>query len=560
MSLLRKQESVLAELTIKDFALIDELALSFEPGLNIITGETGAGKSIIIESINLLVGGRADISRVKHGADMANIGGLFVLHDGEEFALKRVVGGDGRNRAFINGEPATAGQLSELGDKLLDIHGQHEHQALLKPQSHLALIDRFGAADISAAKDVYQRVLADYRAKKRALAELSASDAERRQRHELLAWHVKELGAAELKVGEDEELQTKITRLKSGAKFAEAVNRARAALGAGGLDNVYQACQEVTRIADIDSSLNGAVELLKSAAADLDEADRLLSAYGEGLEFDERLLDAYQDRLFFLADLKKKYGLSLDGLIDYLERALTDIQEMDNPGNRPTRLSEEVDLALAGLKEAAANLSILRAAAAGDFARSVREQLLELAMGAAEFSSPLITKVSSADDYGDNGFEEAEFFFSANAGEPPRPLARIASGGELSRVMLAVRSVFGRADSTPTLVFDEIDAGIGGKTAVRVGERLAELSRSHQVICVTHLAQIAAFADRHLAVTKSAKDGGTFLDVRPVDGADRLAELSRLGGSLNESRVSVEHARQLLDQAREKKAEAVANG
>jgi len=551
---------MLAELTIKDFALIDELALSFEPGLNIITGETGAGKSIIIESINLLVGGRADTTRVKRGANAADIAGLFVLHDGGEFALKRVVGRDGKSRAFINGQPVTGGQLSEMGDKLLDIHGQHEHQTLLKPQNHLALLDRFGGAKISAAKDAYRLILADYKAKRRALADMSASEAERRQRHELLAWHVKELTAAELKAGEDEELQTKITRLKSGAKFAEAVNRARAALGAGGLDNVYQACQEITRVADIDPSLNGAVELLKAAAADLDEADRLLSVYGEGLEFDDRLLDAYQDRLFFLADLKKKYGLSLDGLIDYLARALTDIQEMDGPDNAATRLSEELNLALTGLKEAAANLSVLRAAAAGDFARSVREQLLELAMGAAEFSAPLMTKVSSGDDYGDNGFEEAEFFFSANAGEPPRPLARIASGGELSRLMLAVRSVFGRADATPTLVFDEIDAGIGGKTAVRVGERLAELSRSHQVICVTHLAQIAAFADQHLAVTKSAKDGGTFLEVRPVNGADRLAELSRLGGSLNESQVSVEHARQLLDQAREKKAETVANG
>lgn len=548
---------MLAEITIKDFALIAELDLTFKPGLNVVTGETGAGKSIIIEAINLLVGGRADTSRVRRGAEGADIAGLFALDDGREFALRRYLSKDGKSRSFINGQPATTGQLSEVGASLLDIHGQHEHQTLLKAQNHLELIDRSGGGAVRAAKDAYQAVLADYRRRSSDLADLTAAEATRRDRLQLLTWQIQELSQAGLTPGEDEDLQADVERMKNFASLFAAADKSRRLLDESAVDALQTALGEVGRAAEIDDALRPAFELLGSAEAEIEEANRLLRDYSSELNFDEGQLQAAQERLFALSDLKKKYGLSLDGLVDYLESSEAQLDELKAADTAVTALTRAVAVLSEELGEAGAKLSRARKDAGERFVEQVRSHLRELAMAGAEFTFRLIPRAEG--EWPDSGRESAEFLFSANAGEAPRPLARIASGGEVSRVMLAARTVFSVSDATPTLVFDEIDAGIGGRTAVKVGERLSELGRRHQVISVTHLAQIAAFADHHLAVAKSEVAGKTSMSVRPVSGAERLNELSRLGGALKESDVTMEHARQLLSQAKAKKS-AVAAG
>lgn len=535
---------MLAELTVKDFALIDDLALSLKTGLNIITGETGAGKSIIIESINLLVGGRADSSRIRSGADAADITGLFLMDDGSEFSLRRLLGRDGRSRAFINGAPATTGQLSAISDALLDIHGQHEHQILMNTPRHLELIDKFGGEAVRTAKEAYQRLRDDHRSKLKEMADRQAAEATRRDRLDLLAWQVKELSGAKLTAGEDEELEIKVTRMKNYARIFEAVSKARLAIDDTATGAAQTALAEISRIADADDDLRAVTDLLEPAAANLEEAGRALRDYCRELDFNEGGLESQQERLFALSDLKKKYGLSLEGLVDYLTAAEEELAGLIGSEAAAEESAGQIGRLSSEMAVAADALSLVRAEAAERFAGLVREQLQDLAMGGAQFSVKFIRR------------DAAEFLFSANTGEPPRPLARIASGGELSRVMLAMRTVFGGADATPTLVFDEIDAGIGGQTAVKVGERLSALARRHQVVCVTHLAQIAAFADHHLAVEKAEAGGRTSIRVRPVSGADRLKELSRLGGALDESEISVKHARQLLSQAEAKKPAA----
>jgi len=548
---------MLAELTINNFALIDELSLSLEPGLNIITGETGAGKSIIIESINLLVGGRADTSRIRQGESAAEISGLFLLDDGREFALRRLLSRDGKSRSFINGRPATTGQLSETGDSLLDIHGQHEHQVLLNAARHLELIDRFGGAGLRAAKQAYQALREEYRRKRREIAEMQAAAATRGDRIDLLTWQIKELSGAKLTAGEDEELETKVNRMKSYARIFEAVEKARRAIDDSAIDGAQTALAEIGRVLDADEDLRQVADWLEAAGVHLSEAGCALRDYCQELDFDEGGLQFCQERLFALTDLKKKYGSTIEGLIDHLDSAERELAEISGADTAREESAEVLERLGADVNAAARALSLAREEGGERFAGLVRAQLRELAMAGAEFSVDFARRDVGDGNWHEQGAESAEWLFSANAGEPPRPLARIASGGELSRVMLAVRTVFGGADATPTLVFDEIDAGIGGKTAVKVGERLGALGRRHQVVCVTHLAQIAAFADHHLAVAKSETGGRTLMSVKAVSGADRLRELSRLGGALDESEISVEYARELVSQAMAKKSAAV---
>ncbi|HEB13181.1 MAG TPA: DNA repair protein RecN [Actinobacteria bacterium] len=545
---------MLAEIRIKNFALIDDLVLSFKSGFNVITGETGSGKSIIIEAINLLVGGRADATKIKQGTQVGEIEGLFIGADEREFGLRRVLSRDGRNRAYISGRIVTTGELAELGDKLIDIHGQHEQQSLLKPKAHLDIVDRFGGSQIEEAKGAYRQTLAQYNKRARELDEAKGVEVHRTNRQDMLAWQIKELGEADLSIGEDQELQEKVQRLKSHTRLFEAVGQAIENLNGGALDSLHLCRQELKQAGEADVALVDVANSLESTCGSLEEISLYLRDYHESLAADTGKLDNYQTRLFFLEDIKKKYSLTLSGLIEHLESARAELDEVKSSSLKLERLDKEVGILFGKLKEQAAVLSAARIEASRLFARHVQAQLRELDIVNCDFQIQVNSRALETDKISVDGLEQIELLFSANAGEEARPLARIGSGGELARVMLAIRTVFGRADGTPVLIFDEIDSGISGKTAVKVGERLSGLSGSHQIISVTHLAQIAAFADHHLAIGKTETDGKTKVDVKEVGGADRLKELSRLGGILSESKVSVAHARQLLDQASAKKA------
>ncbi|HEB13024.1 MAG TPA: DNA repair protein RecN [Actinobacteria bacterium] len=544
---------MLAEIRIKNFALIDDLVLSFKSGLNVITGETGSGKSIIIEAINLLVGGRADATRIKQGAQDSEIEGLFIGADDSEFGLRRVLSRDGRNRAYISGRIVTTGELAELGDKLIDIHGQHEQQSLLKPKAHLDIVDRFGGSQIEEAKEAYRQTLTKYKKRVLELGEAKAVEAHRTDRLDMLAWQIKELGEADLVIGEDQELQEKVQRLKSHTRLFEAVGQAIENLSGGALDSLHLCRQELKQVGEVDAALSDVANSLDSTCESLEEISIYLRDYHESLATDAGKLDSFQTRLFFLEDLKKKYSLTLSGLIEHHESARTELDKVKSSTLLLARLNTEVDTLFRKLKKQAAVLSGARVESSRLFARLIQAQLRELDIVNCDLKVQVSSRALETDKISVDGLDMIELLFSANSGEEVRPLARIGSGGELARVMLAIRTVFGRSDGTPVLIFDEIDSGISGKTAVKVGERLSGLAGNHQIISVTHLAQIAAFADHHLAIGKTEVAGKTRVDVREVGGADRLKELSRLGGLLNESKVSVAHARQLLDQASAKK-------
>ncbi len=550
---------MLVEIRIKNFAIIDELALSFEPGLNAITGETGSGKSIIIEAINLLVGGRADTTRIKQGAESSEIEGLFVFDNGREFVLRRSIRRDGKNRAYINGKIAATGELAETGGALLDIHGQHEQQSLLNPKAHLELIDRFGGREIVEAKRAFQKTLEREKLGRQELEGLKTVEADRENRLEVLRWQIKEIDDAKLEPGEDAELERQVQRLKNHAKLFEAVGLGLAHLDGGASDSLFLCRDEIAKASEADKTLAETSSKLEATCAGLDEVKQFLHNYHESLAFDAGQLDQCQTRLYFLDDLKKKYALSIDGLIEHHETARVKQESLKSSHLRLSELTNEVAQLFDKAKREAEVLSAIRQKVAKRFGELILSHLREMDFSTCQFQVQIKNREFVADGLSHEGLEQIEFLFSANAGEDVRPLARIGSGGELARVMLAIRTVFGQSDGTPSLVFDEIDSGIGGKTAVKVGERLASLTASHQVICVTHLAQIAAFGDHHLVIGKRTVAGKTEIRVDKVLGDDRLKELSRLSGLINESRVSVEHARQLLDQASGKKVSGVPN-
>lgn len=542
---------MLSEIRIVDLALIDELSLSFVPGLNIITGETGAGKSMVVEAINLLAGGKGDASRVRRGCEATQVEGLFLLEGDRETVLRRRVGTHGRGRSYIDGRLSTLRELSTLGGRLVETHGQHGHQALLISRTQLEIIDRFGGAPVATARGEYHNLLSQRQEKAVRLAKVQGNADAMAEQRRFLEWRVEELERAGLVIGEDRELEGRIQRLRHAAELSELICAARESLDGPVIDGVQGALARLERAATKDGSASAVLAPLRSAAADLDEAASLAREYAENLSTDTDDLDELQERLFFLKDLMKKYGLPIEGLIEKAASDRDELTAITSPKQSVEELASEVDELDSRLIEAATRLSAARRSVAKVFAAAVNEQLQELGFGRASFKVDCVPVKTEAPSQ--EGCDRIEFVFSGNVGEPERPLASVASGGELARVMLAIRSVFGHADSTPTLLFDEIDAGIGGKTAVKVGERLAWLAKSRQVICVTHLAQVAAFADHHIAIKKSETGERARIGAEPVSGDERLLELARLGGSVDESVISVEHARQLRDRAEAQK-------
>lgn len=538
---------MLSEIRIRNLALIDDLSLTLRSGLNVLTGETGAGKSMIVESLNLLVGGKADGSRVRGGCEAAEIEGLFTVNDGDEIVLRRVVGADGRSRSYINGRLATLRELAEEGTGRLELHSQNGHQALVRSGAQLEIIDRFGAPETLLSRAGYRELARERVRLASELEGLRKNAGQAAERSRYLEWRVAELERAALVPDEEPELEAQIARHKHAVSLHELVGGARDSLDGTALDALGAAIAGIERAIEKDGTLEPLLDRMRSAAADLEEASGLARDYLENLSYDERELDRLQERLYFLKDLSKKFGSTLDELIVGLEKDRMELDKSTDSQQLEEQLNGDIEDLEKRLMAAAEKLSVGRRVAAGRFSDLVGERLADLAFTKACFEVDL-----SADDGGAfpaDGRDRVEFRFSANAGEPLGPLGRVASGGELSRVMLAIRSVFGELDSTPTLVFDEIDAGIGGAAAVKVGDALSGLARDRQVICVTHLASIAAFADHHLAVIKSDAAGRAMIEVRPVTGEERLLELSRLGGTIDRSVASIDYARSLVDQA-----------
>jgi len=547
---------MLVELHIRNFAIIEEASLEFAPGLNVLTGETGAGKTIILSALGLLLGSRATSDVVRSNSSEAVVEGIFHLEgeiapavvadrdpENRELLIRRAVGEAGRSRASIDGELATVQTLSKISGSLVQVYGQHEQHSLMRAESHPAILDRYARLDEKLAR--YRSLFDRTRDLKLRLDDLVRRERERANLLELARFRVAELERAQLVPGEDEELALERSRLVNATRLASAANDAEEMLyGAEGaaLDAIAKASARLADALAIDPRLKEPCEMLEAARANLGEAARALRSYADKIEADPARLEQVDNRLQELTKLKRKYGGSLDETISTLEKSRVEIAELEHFEEARDEAQAAFESALAEAVAAARELSTDRKRAVAELKRRMEAELKTLGMRSPVFEARVAALESAQASFdrdgiaiGPDGCDATEFYLSANLGQPPMPLGRIASGGELSRVMLALKRLEAQQRGLSTMIFDEVDAGIGGEIAQVVGRKLKQLAQFHQVLCVTHLAQIAAFADRHFMVEKEERRGSTRSRVRRLDDSERVGELARmLGGGESE--------------------------
>ncbi|HEY8180489.1 MAG TPA: DNA repair protein RecN [Candidatus Limnocylindria bacterium] len=542
----------LTELTVENLAVIERVRLPVSPGFTVLTGETGAGKSLVVDALALALGARAATDQVRSGTDAARVEAVFtdvigdeddpladVLAAGDGMAIiRREVGADGRSMVRVNDRSVTVGGLATLGARLAEIHGQHEQQRLLAGDRQLALLDRFGELDgrvleVAAAHRAWRGTVAQ-------AAEMLTDEHELARRVELLRYQVDEIAAAAVQPDEDEALERQLRSATHAEAIASAADAAIRALRdeSAGLDALATARAELTQAAALDERFAAPAERASSLEAEAVELARDVADLGERLDLDPATRAAAEERLTLLYDLKRKYGEPLDAVIAFGEASATELERLEQQDTIREQLRADEARLRGALEKAAAALGRERRKAAKELAKRVNGELPALGLPAGAFD----VAVESA-EVGPNGADRVTFTFAPNPGEPARPLGRIASGGEASRLSLALKVVLAGADETPVLVFDEVDAGIGGRHATALGERLRDLARFHQVLCVTHLAQVAAFADAHIHVGKRVVDGRTMAEVTVLDADARATELAAMlagDGAGDEARAAAD--------------------
>lgn len=551
---------MLSELRIRDYAVVDDLTLTLAPGLNVLTGETGAGKSIIVGALSLLLGERASSAVVRTGADRATVEAVFDIADlpsvrdrldelgfradDDVLILRREVAAEGRNRAWVNGSPATAGVVGELGTALVDLHGQHEHQTLLRQREQRDILDAFAGStgDAGAVAEAYQHLQA-------LEAERDAKEERRRDvesRGDFLRFQLSEIDEADLAPAEDEQLEEEAGRHEHAEELVRGTTGASEALYAGDesvSDRVADVRHALRDLARFDASLAGHADALDEAYHLIAEVGRALGDYATSIDHDPARLEEVRRRLDRIFRLKRKYGPELADVLATAQRVRAELAELDAAEHDMSELERRIGQAEKELGVVAERLSGKRREAALRLGREVEEQLPALGLKGASFE----VRLTPYDSVSAGGAEGVEFLVSPNPGFDPMPLARIASGGELSRVMLALKAILAEVDHVPVLIFDEIDAGIGGAVGAAVGEKLRDVAARHQVFVVTHLAQVASRANHHLLVEKKV-DGGapTATRVRALEDDARVEEIARMLGGDPGSATSREHARELL--------------
>jgi DNA repair protein RecN (Recombination protein N) len=564
---------MLSVLNITNFALIDELTVEFERGLNLLTGETGSGKSIIVDALGVLIGGRFAADHVKSGAAAASVEGLFSVGENPrvaellagagldggaspELVIRRELSAGGRGRIYVNNRLATLALLRELRPFLVDIHGQGDQQTLFNPDTHLELLDAFGRHD--PARREVATLYARFAGLRRELSELRRDEAEKLQLIDALRFQTEELEAAKLSAGEEESLAAERRLLANLERVAEVSSDA--------YDRTYERddstaarlsllAQQIEELSQYEGTYADYLEGLRSARALVEDLGASLRSFAAGLKFSPGRLSEIESRLAEVARLKRKYGGTVESALEHLARSRERLERLERADERAAEITGELSAARAAYLSAARKLHASRAKAAKDFGRSVERALTEVAMESAKFvvaveglpdgaDEDTISRASTA-----TGTDRVEFQFSANVGEPPRPLARVASGGEASRLMLVLKTIIDPAQFPRTIVFDEIDTGIGGRVSEAVGLKLKRLAGSNQVLCVTHQPQIARFADSHLLVSKRASGGATEVNVRRLDRAARVEEIARMLTGAQITDTARRHAREMLKTA-----------
>ncbi len=541
-------------LSIRHLAVIDRLELEFAPGLNVLTGETGAGKSILVGAVGLLVGGRASAEMVRTGEDAAVIEAIFDAPDGREILVRREVSAQGRSRAAVDNGLVTSTALREACGGLVDLHGQHEHQLLLDPAAHLDVLDQYGG--LTAARSAVAEAFFRWQQLRLERDRLRASEREQASRAEFVAFQLSEIDRAAPRAGEDDELSTTRAVLANADKLQRLCGETYDALYEGDqavLPLLGTVWRKLAELSAVDPKFTPYLESRDGVKSQLEDLAFFLRSYASGIDASPARLQEVEDRLALLERLKKKHGPSLDEVIakaDALRRDLHDLQH-------GTERAAELDGALAAARDAylgaGAALSAGRRAAAETFARALEKALGELAMARTRCEARLFPAESES-DWSERGLERGEFYISPNPGEELRPLARIASGGELSRIMLALKTLASTDAPGKTLIFDEVDAGIGGAVADVVGSRLQRLGDRFQVLCITHLPQIAAHGSTHFRITKRVKGGRTLTDVARLDGVEREQELARMIAGSETSAAVMASAREMLEARRSARA------
>ncbi len=552
---------MLRDLRIKNFALIDELELGFEPGLNVITGETGAGKTILMAALGLAVGGKAAADVIRTGEEEASIEAVFAIDGhvqsqlteagfsgaGDELLIRRALQRSGRNRVHLNGTLATLSVLESIGEDLIRVYGQEEHHTLRQAETHLGLLDAF--AEHRELLERMRERYEVYRGLDERLRRLTEGKEVARARAELLRFQSQEIAEAALQAGEEEKLQQERLVLASAEKLVEAARLGEETLYAGdqaAAGAVKKVAQRLHDLVAIDQRLEEIAKLLEEASAVVEEAGWRLREYAGSMVRDPDQLETIEERLVLISKLKRKYGESIESILAHKEAADRELRDLDLGEEGIAALEQERAAAESEARKAAAMLSKSRRAAAKRLEAKLTNELSSLGMSDARFE----VRFEESGALSSSGSDGVEFFFSANPGESPRPLARVASGGELSRIMLALKSSALEDAEAPTFIFDEVDAGIGGAVAEVVGRKLASLARNRQVICITHLPQIAAFADHHFAVEKAVSKGRTRSRARRLTAEDRGEELARMLGGVKITAEARKHAEQLLAAAR----------
>ena len=553
---------MLISLHVKNFALINEVEVIFRDKLNILTGETGAGKSIIIGSINAALGGKVSKDIIRSGADYALIELLFETEDEQVFDIMRrqdipVEGKQiiisrkimaGRSICRINGESVTASVLLEIAGRLIDIHGQHEHQSLLHKSKHLELVDRYAKDEIYGIKQELEQCYKEYVKIKQEYDAAGIDEDKRAREVSFLEYELNEIASAALQPGEDEELAIRYKKLSNANTISEGlqtVYRYMAYEPQAAGDLIGRALRQLMKLAEFDSSIEAFLNQLTDIDALVNDLNRDLAQYLQDMENPEEELNEVTKRLDLINHLKSKYGNSIEQILAYRKECEQKLEKYRDYDGYMQRLGEELSKAEKRLTELSEKLSAIRKAKAEELCSRIREALVALNFLDVRFEMTF----ERLSHYTANGFDDAEFIISTNPGEEPKPLAKIASGGELSRIMLGIKSVLADKDDIKTLIFDEIDTGISGRTAQKVSEQLALLSRDHQIICITHLAQIAAMADSHYVIEKQTDGVSTHTIIKELNEDEMIDELSRILGGVQITDRVRESAREMKDLA-----------
>ena len=573
---------MLEDLTIKDFALIDSDYLEFTKGFTVLSGETGAGKSILIGALSFLLGGKADVQQIRTGKKEASVSGTFLLQrnlpvrseipeddearnalewlslhgieiENDRVLLRRIIRDTGKSGAWINDTPVTRIDLAQFSSFLVDIHGQHEHQSLMKVSEHRKFLD--ARAGITSDVDAFTAKYVVLVAKRKQLAQYNLSDSERLRKLDMMSFAVKEIGEAKLKPNEDTELEEEQARLSSYEKIYSDADSIEQMLS-DGENGVIGLLKKIRRdsmhVTELDKSLSGLDERVESAFYELSDIASEFSSYKNKLVYDPGRLSSVEERLSLIYNLKKKYASSVNAplseVFSYFDQAQRYLEENGDGNNKKEALAAEIKVLEKEVLSAAEKLSNARKATASVLNNEVDQILSKLGMKGTTFVVQINQKAGSDVEQlcGPYGKDDIEFMISANPGNPPLPLAKIASGGELSRIMLALKTIFARTDGVETLIFDEIDTGIGGEVAVAVGDHIKNLAKNRQIFCITHLASIAVYADNQIKIEKSVSGEITSSNVYPVEGEARVVEIARMLSGDSDTSQSLEHARSLL--------------